>query len=57
MGVLQGLAAVGWESVAVVACETKGADSFAQSFTARQLITLPKIESIAITLGAKVCGI
>lgn len=54
MGVLQGLAEIGWGDVTVVACETKGADSFAQSFQQKTLVTLPRIESLATTLGAKV---
>ena len=53
VGVLEGMHRHGWEDVPVLAVETKGADSFAQSVAARQLVTLPAITSIATTLGAR----
>ena len=42
-GVLQGLSAVGWEDVPVVAMETVGADSLNQSLKAGKIVTLPGI--------------
>jgi L-serine/L-threonine ammonia-lyase len=52
IGILQGLHKVGWGDVPVIAAETKGADSFAQSHAAGAMVTLPAITSIAKTLGA-----
>lgn len=52
-GVLEGLHRVGWTDVTVIAVETKGADSFAQSVAEGHLVTLERIESIATTLGAR----
>jgi L-serine/L-threonine ammonia-lyase len=52
-GVLEGMHRHGWDDVPVLAVETDGADSFAQSAAAGQLITLPAITSIATTLGAR----
>lgn len=48
----RGLAQAGWRDVPIVACETRGADSFAQMLAADKLVTLPTISSIAKTLGA-----
>lgn len=53
LGIAEGLKRHGWDDVKIIACETKGADSFAQSLAAGKLIELPKIESIATSLGAK----
>lgn len=54
MGILEGLELVGWEaSTRVVACETEGASSMAQSLAAGALVTLPEIASVAKSLGAK----
>lgn len=52
-GLLEGLHQVGWTEVPVVAVETEGAASFAQSVAAGQLITLDRITSIATTLGSR----
>lgn len=52
-GVLEGLRRNGWSGVPVVAVETEGADSFAQSLKARARIELPRIASIATSLGAR----
>ncbi len=52
-GVAEGLHAVGWNDVPIVAVETEGASSFAQSVQADRLITLDRITSIATTLGAR----
>lgn len=52
-GILEGLHQCGWQDVPFIAVETKGADAFAQSVRAKQLITLPNITSKATSLGAK----
>ena len=52
-GVAQGLARRGWNDVALIAAETLGCDSFAQSIAAGSVIELPRISSIATSLGAK----
>lgn len=52
-GVAQGLQRHGWNDVAVIAAETRGADSYAQSLAAGSVIELPRITSIATSLGAK----
>ncbi len=52
-GVAEGLHAVGWSDVPIVAVETEGAASFARSVQADRLITLDRIASIATTLGAR----
>jgi L-serine/L-threonine ammonia-lyase len=52
-GVAEGLHAVGWTDVPIIAVETAGASSFAQSVQADRLITLDRITSIATTLGAR----
>ncbi|MBK8247135.1 MAG: pyridoxal-phosphate dependent enzyme [Gemmatimonadetes bacterium] len=55
-GVIQGLHRHGWTDVPVVAVETVGADSLAQSVAAGERIKLARITSIATTLGAlQVC--
>ena len=53
VGVLEGLVAVGWGEVPVLAVETEGADSFAQSVAAGELVTLDRITSLATSLGAR----
>jgi L-serine/L-threonine ammonia-lyase len=52
-GVAEGLHSLGWTDVPIVAVETEGASSFAQSVQADRLITLDRITSIATTLGAR----
>ena len=52
-GVIEGLHRNGWADVPVVAVETEGADSFAQSVMANERIELPRITSIATSLGAR----
>ena len=55
-GVVEGLQRYGWQDVPVIAVETQGADSFAQSVLAGVQVELPAITSIATSLGArKVC--
>lgn len=52
-GLLQGMHAVGWADVPVLAVETQGANSFAAAVEAGHLVTLDRIRSIAVTLGAR----
>jgi L-serine/L-threonine ammonia-lyase len=52
-GVVEGLQRNGWSDVPVIAVETRGADSFAQSLAAGQRVTLDSITSIATSLGAR----
>lgn len=55
-GLSEGMDAVGWGHVPILAVETKGADSFRASLTAGTHVTLPKITSIAAALAIrKVC--
>ncbi|XP_023228915.1 serine dehydratase-like [Centruroides sculpturatus] len=51
-GIVEGLRDVGWDNVPIVAMETRGAESYNASIKAGKLVTLPKITSIATTLGA-----
>ena len=52
-GVVAGLRRNGWPDVPVIAVETAGADSLAQSIAAGERIVLPRISSIATSLGAR----
>ncbi|MFC4308208.1 pyridoxal-phosphate dependent enzyme [Steroidobacter flavus] len=52
-GVCEGLTRNGWNDVAVVAAETRGADSYSQALAAGKPVLLPAIESIASSLGAR----
>jgi L-serine/L-threonine ammonia-lyase len=52
-GVVEGLRRNGWAAVPVIAVETAGADSYAQSLAAGERIELPRITSIATSLGAR----
>jgi L-serine/L-threonine ammonia-lyase len=52
-GVVEGLRRHGWGEVPVIAVETAGADSYAQSLAAGERIELPRIDSIATSLGAR----
>lgn len=52
-GVLAGLCRNGWAAVPVIAVETDGADSLARSIEAGERIELPRISSIATSLGAR----
>ncbi|KAF2026471.1 tryptophan synthase beta subunit-like PLP-dependent enzyme [Setomelanomma holmii] len=52
-GIMQGLDSAGRANTRVLAVETKGADSFALSLRERELSTLPRITSIATTLGSR----
>ncbi len=51
-GVLQGLHEVGWPEVPVLAVETEGAASLAAAMRAGHLVTLGRIDTVAVTLGA-----
>ncbi|KAF2405596.1 tryptophan synthase beta subunit-like PLP-dependent enzyme [Trichodelitschia bisporula] len=51
-GVMEGLDGVGWSDVPVLALETRGADSLAQSLEKGEMVTLPGITSMAKSLGA-----
>jgi len=53
LGVLEGLRRNGWESTEVIAVETFGTNSFYKSMEKGELISLPSINSIASSLGAK----
>jgi L-serine/L-threonine ammonia-lyase len=52
-GVIQGLHRNNWSDVPVIAVETQGADSFAQSVSAGYRVELPAITSLATSLGAR----
>ena len=52
-GLVEGLRRAGWSDVPVIAVETEGADSLAQSVRAGRRVELAAITSLAITLGAK----
>ncbi len=51
-GVLAGMREVGWDEVPVLAVETIGAASLAAAIAADELVTLPRIDTLATTLGA-----
>ena len=52
-GVVEGMRRNGWNDVPVVAVETVGADSYAQSLAANERVELAGITSIATSLGAR----
>jgi L-serine/L-threonine ammonia-lyase len=52
-GVVEGLHRHGWTDIPVIAVETDGADSFAQSVRSGRRVELTAITSIATTLGAR----
>ena len=52
-GLVEGMRRNGWSDVPVIAVETEGADSLAQSVRAGRRVELAAITSLAITLGAK----
>lgn len=52
-GVLQGMDAVGWSDVPVLAMETHGTASLGAAMKAGRPVTLPGIEGVALTLGAR----
>jgi len=52
-GVLQGMHAVGWSDVPLVAVETNGAASLQAAVAAGEPVTLDAITSVATSLGAR----
>jgi L-serine/L-threonine ammonia-lyase len=52
-GVAQGLHELGWQDVAIITAETLGAASLANSVKEKKRVRLDKIDTIAVTLGAK----
>jgi L-serine/L-threonine ammonia-lyase len=52
-GVAEGLCAAGLSSAVIVTAETAGAESFAKSVQAGELVELESITSVATTLGAR----
>jgi L-serine/L-threonine ammonia-lyase len=53
-GVVEGLRRVGWNDTPVLAVETDGANSYDQSLKAGKPVALPKIKSVATSLGANI---
>jgi L-serine/L-threonine ammonia-lyase len=52
-GLAQGLHSIGWQDVALITAETSGAASLANAVKENKRIRLDKIDTIAVTLGAK----
>jgi L-serine/L-threonine ammonia-lyase len=52
-GVVEGLRRNNWQDTPVIAVETQGADSLAQSVQAGYRVELPAIKSLATSLGAR----
>ncbi|CAD0105946.1 unnamed protein product [Aureobasidium uvarum] len=52
-GIMEGVSRHSWHNTKILAVETKGADSLAESVRQKSHITLPAITSQATTLGAK----
>lgn len=52
-GVIEGLQKYGWSDVPVIGVETEGAASLAATIKAGKLVTLEKVNTIAVTLGTK----
>ncbi|MBS0290605.1 MAG: pyridoxal-phosphate dependent enzyme [Proteobacteria bacterium] len=52
-GLIQGLHKIKWQEVAMITAETSGTASLAKAVKAHKRIKLDKIDSIAVTLGAK----
>lgn len=52
-GMLEGMHRYGWQDVPLYGVETQGAASFAATVKAGELVSLPKINTIATSLGAK----
>lgn len=53
LGILEGLRRNGWEDTEIITVETYGTASFQKSMAKNELVTLPSINSIATSLGAK----
>lgn len=52
-GVLEGMRRVGWTAAPVVACETAGAASYAAALAAGRPVAIPRIDTVATSLGAR----
>lgn len=52
-GIIQGLHEADWGDIPVFTAETRGAASLAESIKAGKLMTLEKIDTIALSLGAR----
>ncbi len=52
-GMLEGMHRYGWQDVPLYGVETAGAASFAATVRAGKLVSLPKIDTIATSLGVK----
>lgn len=52
-GVVQGLMALGFNDTVMITAETLGAASFATAMAQKKRVRLDKIETVAVTLGAK----
>ena len=52
-GMIEGMHAVGWTDAPVVAVETRGAASLHAAMTAGEPVDIGRIDSIAVTLGAR----
>lgn len=52
-GILDWMYRWGWHNIPLYGLETEGAASFAATFKADKLVTLPKIDTIATSLGAR----
>jgi len=52
-GLAQGLHHIGWQDVALITAETAGAASMATAIKENKRVILEKIDTIAVTLGAK----
>ncbi|MBT5873163.1 MAG: pyridoxal-phosphate dependent enzyme [Candidatus Latescibacteria bacterium] len=51
-GIIEGMHRVGWQDVPLLAVETEGAASFASAVAAGKIVTLDRIDTIAVTLGS-----
>lgn len=52
-GVLKGLKKINWNDIEIITTETEGAASFYNSYNAKKIIELHKIQTVATSLGAK----
>lgn len=52
-GAVAGMQRLGWSDVPILAMETRGAESFAASLDAGEVVQLPAITSVASSLGAR----
>ncbi|MBS0286226.1 MAG: pyridoxal-phosphate dependent enzyme [Proteobacteria bacterium] len=52
-GLIQGLHSIGWQDVAIITAETVGAASLFEAVKQNKRVKLDKIDTVAVTLGAK----